>query len=46
VLESLSQQLTNKLMHPPTQALSSGSGAEQAAVVETIARLYRLHPES
>ncbi|RMC98814.1 glutamyl-tRNA reductase [Aquitalea palustris] len=46
VLESLSQQLTNKLMHPPTQALSSGSGAEHAAVVETIARLYHLHPES
>ncbi|WP_199103971.1 glutamyl-tRNA reductase [Aquitalea sp. ASV11] len=46
VLESLSLQLTNKLMHPPTQALSSGSGAEHAAVVETIARLYRLHPES
>ncbi|MBA4709666.1 glutamyl-tRNA reductase [Aquitalea aquatica] len=46
VLESLSQQLTNKLMHPPTQALSSGSGAEHAAMVETIARLYHLHPES
>ncbi|WP_374553892.1 glutamyl-tRNA reductase [Aquitalea pelogenes] len=46
VLESLSLQLTNKLMHPPTQALSSGSGAEHAAAVETIARLYRLHPES
>jgi glutamyl-tRNA reductase len=46
VLESLSQQLTNKLMHPPTQALSSGNGAEHAAVVETIARLYHLHPES
>ncbi|MEN3030619.1 glutamyl-tRNA reductase [Chromobacterium amazonense] len=46
VLEALSVQLTNKLMHPPTQALSSGSGAEHDAQVQTIARLYRLHPES
>ncbi|OHX22130.1 glutamyl-tRNA reductase [Chromobacterium sphagni] len=46
VLEALSLQLTNKLMHPPTQALSSGSGAEHDAQVQTIARLYRLHPES
>lgn len=46
VLEALSVQLTNKLMHPPTQALSSGRGAEHDAQVQTIARLYRLHPES
>jgi len=46
VLEALSVQLTNKLMHPPTQALSSGSGAEHDAQVQAIARLYRLHPES
>ena len=46
VLEALSLQLTNKLMHPPTQALSSGSGAEHDAQVQAIARLYRLHPES
>ncbi len=45
VLEALSLQLTNKLMHPPTQALSSGSGAAHDAQVELIARLYRLHPE-
>ena len=45
VLEALSVQLTNKLMHPPTQALSSGSGAAHDAQVELIARLYRLHPE-
>ena len=46
VLESLSQQLTNKLMHPPTQALSSARGPEHDAVVDLISRLYRLHPES
>lgn len=46
VLEVLSVQLTNKLMHPPTQALSSGSGASHDAQVELIASLYRLHPES
>lgn len=45
VLETLSVQLTNKLMHPPTQALSSGSGAAHEAQVELISRLYRLHPE-
>ncbi|UDM15924.1 glutamyl-tRNA reductase [Vogesella sp. XCS3] len=45
VLEALSVQLTNKLMHPPTQALSSGSGTAHDAQVELIARLYRLHPE-
>ncbi|WP_174873479.1 glutamyl-tRNA reductase [Vogesella oryzae] len=45
VLEALSLQLTNKLMHPPTQALSTGSGAAHDAQVELIARLYRLHPE-
>ncbi len=46
VLEVLSVQLTNKLMHPPTQALSSGSGAAHDAQVALIASLYRLHPES
>ncbi|NHR08525.1 glutamyl-tRNA reductase [Chromobacterium haemolyticum] len=46
VLETLSVQLTNKLMHPPTRALSSGRGAEHDAQVEAVARLYRLHPES
>ncbi|BAK74880.1 glutamyl-tRNA reductase [Pseudogulbenkiania sp. NH8B] len=46
VLEALSQQLTNKLMHPPTQALSAGHGPEHDALVHAITRLYRLHPES
>ncbi|MDF0604669.1 glutamyl-tRNA reductase [Neisseriaceae bacterium TC5R-5] len=46
VLELLSHQLTNKLMHPPTKALSAGYGAEHEAQLDTIARLYRLPPES
>lgn len=46
VLEALSLQLTNKLMHPPTQALSQGHGPEHDALIEAVAHLYRLHPES
>ena len=42
VLESLSQGLTNKLMHAPTQALSDTAGEEQRALAEILARLYRL----
>ncbi|GGY12164.1 glutamyl-tRNA reductase [Paludibacterium paludis] len=45
VLETLSVQLTNKLMHPPTQALSSGKGAERDALIDAVARLYRIHPD-
>jgi glutamyl-tRNA reductase len=36
VLEALSQSLTNKLMHAPTQAL------HDASLAELVARLYRL----
>jgi len=43
VLETLSKQLTNKLLHPPTQALSQARGDEQDALIDTIARLYRLN---
>jgi glutamyl-tRNA reductase len=46
VLETLSIQLTNKLMHPPTQALSSARGPEQDALVQAVAQVYRLHSES
>lgn len=47
VLEALSVQLTNKLMHPPTQALSAArGGAEHDALAQAVARVYRLHPES
>lgn len=45
VLEALSLQLTNKLMHPPTQALSTGQGTEHDVLADAVVRLYRLHPE-
>ncbi|MGL6071492.1 glutamyl-tRNA reductase [Craterilacuibacter sp.] len=45
VLDMLSQQLTNKLMHPPTRALSGGKGADHDALADAVVRLYRLHPE-
>jgi glutamyl-tRNA reductase len=44
VLEELSRGITNKLMHGPTQALHEATGPERLAVVETIARLFRLKP--
>jgi glutamyl-tRNA reductase len=42
VLEALSQGLVNKLMHAPTQALNEVTGAEQKALAETLARLFKL----
>ncbi|HEX5613327.1 MAG TPA: glutamyl-tRNA reductase [Burkholderiales bacterium] len=42
VLESLSQGLTNKLMHGPTQALHEATNEERASLGATIARLFRL----
>jgi len=42
VLETLSQGLTNKLMHAPTQALNESTGDERRALAETLARLFRL----
>ena len=42
VLETLSQSLTNKLMHAPTQALSRAAGEEQRALAETLERLFHL----
>jgi glutamyl-tRNA reductase len=44
VLESLSQGLTNKLMHAPTQALNEATGEERRTLAETLARLFRLGP--
>jgi glutamyl-tRNA reductase len=44
VLESLSQGLTNKLMHAPTQALNEAAGEERRTLAETLARLFRLGP--
>jgi glutamyl-tRNA reductase len=42
VLERLSEALTNKLLHPPTQALNAASDAERAALIEMLARLYQI----
>jgi glutamyl-tRNA reductase len=42
VLEALSQGLTNKLLHAPTQALNETAGDERRALVDTVARLFRI----
>jgi glutamyl-tRNA reductase len=46
VLEALSHGLTNKLVHPPTQALNQAEGEERAEVSQLIARIYRLHSDN
>ena len=42
VLEALSHGLTNKLMHPPTQALNEAAADERARLVEFVSRLYQI----
>jgi glutamyl-tRNA reductase len=42
VLETLSQGLTNKLMHAPTQALNEASGEERRTLAQLLTRLFRL----
>jgi len=42
VLEALSQSLTGKLMHAPSQALNEASGEDRGALADTIARLFRV----
>ncbi|OSI10822.1 glutamyl-tRNA reductase [Neisseria canis] len=42
VLERLSVQLTNKLLHSPTQTLSKAS-SHNPELSEAVARIYRLH---
>jgi glutamyl-tRNA reductase len=42
VLEALSRGLTNKLLHPPTQALNDTAGEERRALADTLARLFRI----
>jgi glutamyl-tRNA reductase len=41
VLEALSQGLTNKLMHGPTEALNDAVGEERRVIAEALARLFR-----
>lgn len=43
VLEALSRGITNKLMHPPTQALNQAEGNQRAQVADLLARIYHLH---
>ena len=45
VLEALSQGLTNKLLHGPSQALNSASGNQRASIAALIARIYQLHQD-
>ena len=45
VLEALSVQLTNKLLHPPTVALNQTRGGECEQLIDTLSRLYDLHAE-
>jgi glutamyl-tRNA reductase len=45
VLEELSRALTNKLVHPPTQALSQAQGEDREALAAALARLYHTRPE-
>ena len=42
VLESLSQGLTAKLLHAPTQALNEAAGDEGRVLAETLSRLFRI----
>jgi len=41
VLDALSQGLTNKLLHAPTQALNESAADERQALEALIERLYR-----
>lgn len=43
VLEQLSQRLTNKFLHAPTQALNSADGGERAELQTAVSRLFHLH---
>ncbi len=44
VLEQLSQRLTNKWLHAPTQALNAAEGEERNQLQNAAARLFHLHP--
>jgi glutamyl-tRNA reductase len=43
VMEALSNALTNKFLHAPTQALNQVQADEREALLEVIHRLYQLH---
>ena len=43
VLEALSQRLTNKFLHAPTQSLNLAEGEERAVLQSAAERLFHLH---
>ena len=43
VLEALSQRLTNKFLHAPTQAMNQAQREERDVLQKTVARLFHLH---
>ena len=43
ILEQLSQRLTNKFLHAPTQTLNLAEGSERAELQLVAARLFHLH---
>ncbi|PKO46142.1 MAG: glutamyl-tRNA reductase [Betaproteobacteria bacterium HGW-Betaproteobacteria-4] len=43
VLEQLSQRLTNKFLHAPTQALNSADHGERTELQAAVSRLFHLH---
>jgi glutamyl-tRNA reductase len=45
VLEQLSQRLTNKFLHAPTQALNSAEPEERETLRLAAQRFFRLHGE-
>jgi len=45
VLERMSEALTNKLMHGPTNALNTAAADEREELMRTLSRLYQIHRE-
>jgi glutamyl-tRNA reductase len=45
VLEALSKSITNKLMHPPTQALNAADGHDRNVVAGVLSRIYHLNSD-
>jgi glutamyl-tRNA reductase len=43
VLETLSNALTNKFLHAPTQALNQAQATERETLLETVHRIFQLH---
>jgi glutamyl-tRNA reductase len=43
VLEALSNALTNKFLHAPTQSLNQAQANEREALLEAVHRIYNLH---